>query len=626
MLRQPVPLVSVGLRSKPRSIFPSAPLMRCLATACSRTAAALGSAVNQAAAGVRIAKTPLMVMSLLASSFAWSSEPTAANRVTFTSLDQVTRVAIATGGKVQYQAIGRLQNPDRLYYDLLGPKLQAHGNRTDVIPVADQLLKRIRISHKEGGIMRVVLDLRSPVQVVASQIPNPDRFVIELRPATPVTLPSLLATHSQQRLETKSEVPGVKTLHQQLVDSPRAVTGALQRGIATAPRQQKEPAAQDSHASVGSQTAKLKLAPDPARAQVIEPVSQPSPLLAKPAMQNRDDARSLTWAPRLKVSPAVEDLRSQLSVNRQTVMPAAQHSIASAPRQQIQLADQDSITLMPFLAAKLRLAPDPPRAQGTKPAFLPSPLLAHPAQQNRDDARSLTRALGLKVSRVVLDPGHGGDDTGASSRSGLMEKELVLDVAQRLGTLIEKQSNSEVIYTRSSDTFVPLEARPTLAKEKDADLFVSIHANWSASRSAVGSETYYLNFTNTESSLDVAYRENARSTKSVHELQDLIQRIAFSEKVNESREFAASVQSSLYSSLSVDIGEEKSRGVKQAPFVVLVGSRVPSILVEIGFLSNPQEENLLKRSDHRQRIADALYKGMAQYMNRLSRIDIAQRH
>src|SRR5205809_5126525 len=98
--------------------------------------------VNQAAAGVRIAKIPLMVMSLLASSFAWSSEPTAANRVTFTSLDQVTRVAIATGGKVQYQAIGRLQNPDRLYYDLLGPKLQAHGNRTDVIPVADQLLKR----------------------------------------------------------------------------------------------------------------------------------------------------------------------------------------------------------------------------------------------------------------------------------------------------------------------------------------------------------------------------------------------------------------------------------------------------------------------------------------------------
>ena len=118
MLRQPVPLVSVGLRSKPRSIFPSAPLMRCLATACSRTAAALGSAVNQAAAGVRIAKTPLMVMSLLASSFAWSSEPTAANRVTFTSLDQVTRVAIATGEKVVVQAIWILQASDGLVLHL----------------------------------------------------------------------------------------------------------------------------------------------------------------------------------------------------------------------------------------------------------------------------------------------------------------------------------------------------------------------------------------------------------------------------------------------------------------------------------------------------------------------------
>ena len=529
MLRQPVPRISVGLRYKPLSVFPRDRLMKCLATASSRTAAVPGSAVNRAAAVLRIAKTPLIVMSLLASPFAWSSETTAVNRVTFTSLDQVTRVAIAAGGKVQYQAVGSLQNPARLYYDLLAPNWQAHGNRTEKILVGNQLLKRIRISHKEGGITRVVLDLGRPVQVVVSQIPNPDRFMIELRPATPATMPSLLATHSQQRLEPKSEAPGVQKLQPQLVESPRAVTGATQRGIAT-PR-----------------------------------------------------------------------------------------------RQEGQLAAQDSITSMEFLAAKLRLAPDSPRVQGIKPASQPSPLLTQPAKQDRDDARSLTRALGLKVSRVVLDPGHGGDDTGASSRSGLMEKELVLDVARRLGSLIEKHSNSEVIYTRSDDTFIPLEARPTLAKEKDADLFVSIHANWSASRSAVGSETYYLNFTNTESSLDVAYRENARSTKSVHELQDLIQRIALNEKANESREFAASVQSSLYNSLCGDNAGEKSRGVKQAPFVVLVGSRVPSILVEIGFLSNPQEENLLKRSDHRQRIADALFKGVAQYMNRLSHIDIAQR-
>jgi len=201
---------------------------------------------------------------------------------------------------------------------------------------------------------------------------------------------------------------------------------------------------------------------------------------------------------------------------------------------------------------------------------------------------------------------------------------LVLDVTQRLGKLIQARLNSEVIYTRSEDSFVPLEARPALAKVKEADLFVSIHANWSPFRSAVGVETYYLNFTNKESWLEVAARENAGSGKSVHDLQSLIQEIAFSEKVSESRELAASVESALYGSLSQNTAEEKDRGIKRAPFVVLIGSRVPSILVEIGFLSNPQEENLLQRADHRQRIADALYRGVAQYMNRLSHFDMAK--
>jgi len=225
---------------------------------------------------------------------------------------------------------------------------------------------------------------------------------------------------------------------------------------------------------------------------------------------------------------------------------------------------------------------------------------------------------------VILDPGHGGDDKGAISQSGLKEKDLVLDVTERLGKLIQEHLNSEVIYTRSEDSFVPLEARPTLAKVKEADLFVSIHANWSAFRSAVGTETYYLNFTNRESWLEVAARENAGSGKSVHDLQNLIHKIAFSEKVNESRELAASVESSLYSLLSQNNADERDRGIKQAPFVVLIGSSVPSILVEIGFLSNPQEERLLQRSDHRQRIADALYRGVAQYMSRLSHFDMAK--
>jgi N-acetylmuramoyl-L-alanine amidase len=626
-----------------------------------------------------------MAMSLLVSSFAWGSDPKILNRVTFTSLDEVTRVTIATGGKVQYRAIGRLQNPDRLYYDIFGPDLLTHGNVTQMLSVADQLLERIRICQKEGGILRVVLDLRKPVQVVASQIPNPDRFMIELRPAISATLPSLLATHSGQKLGPKIEAAGVQKLHQRLVENPRPVM-ATQRGIAAVQTGTK-PTGQDSLVSVGFHTAKLRLAADSPRVQTIKDASQESRLPAQLAKQNRDNARPLNLALGLRVSPLAKEpehggggtgptsrsrlmakqpvldvarqpgnfieqpsdseiirrskntftprealsnekdaeLKSQLSMSRQAVMQASQHDVSAAPRQARQGTARETITSMRSLVDKLRLVPDPPHAQVNKHTCQPSPLRTQRAQQNRDDTKSLIRALGLKVRRVVLDPGHGGDDTGASSPSGLMEKELVLDVAQRLGNLIEKHYNSEVIYTRSSDTFVPLEERSTLAKDNDADLFVSIHANWSPSRSAIGSETYYLNLSNTESSLDVAARENALSKKNIHELQDLIQRIALSEKVNESREFAAIVQSALHSSLSLDNGEEKSRGVKQAPFVVLVGSRVPSILVEIGFLSNPLEENQFKRSDHRQRIADALYKGVAQYMNRLSHIDIAQR-
>src|SRR6185295_8148869 len=139
--------------------------------------------------------------------------------------------------------------------------------------------------------------------------------------------------------------------------------------------------------------------------------------------------------------------------------------------------------------------------------------------------RSLIRALGLKVNRVVIDPGHGGADQGTVGRKGLMEKELVLDVSKRLGKLIEERMGSEVIYTRADDTFIPLQARTDLANQKKADLFLSIHANSSPATSIRGVETYYLNFTTTKDALDVASRENASSEKSIFELRDLIQKI-----------------------------------------------------------------------------------------------------
>lgn len=239
----------------------------------------------------------------------------------------------------------------------------------------------------------------------------------------------------------------------------------------------------------------------------------------------------------------------------------------------------------------------------------------------------MIRVLGLKVGRVVLDPGHGGHDTGTIGPGGLREKDLVLDVAQRLGHLIEEKMGSEVIYTRSDDTFIPLERRTEIANEAKADLFLSIHANSSTLRTAAGVETFYLNFTTSKSALDLAARENAGSQMSIYELQNLLQKIALKDKVEESREFAARVQSALYTlSARPADARSKDRGVKKAPFIVLIGASMPSVLAEIGFISNAHDESIMRREDYRQRTAEALYKGLSSYASSLSHFQVAQRH
>jgi N-acetylmuramoyl-L-alanine amidase len=184
---------------------------------------------------------------------------------------------------------------------------------------------------------------------------------------------------------------------------------------------------------------------------------------------------------------------------------------------------------------------------------------------------------------------------------------------------------SEVIYTRADDTFIPLQARTELANEKKADLFLSIHANSSPHPKIGGIEVYYLNFTRSADALDVAARENASSEKSVYELQDLIQTITLHDKIEESKEFASKVQGTLQTFETRYNTAAKNRGVKKAPFVVLIGASMPSVLAEVGFLSNAREEQLLKRPDHRQRLAEALYQGVTRYAQSLSHFQVAQR-
>jgi N-acetylmuramoyl-L-alanine amidase len=238
-------------------------------------------------------------------------------------------------------------------------------------------------------------------------------------------------------------------------------------------------------------------------------------------------------------------------------------------------------------------------------------------------SRTLTRALGLKIGRIVIDPGHGGHDTGTIGPTGIREKDVVLEVALKLAKLLEG-TGSEVVMTRHDDSFIPLEERTAIANEKDADLFISIHANASRDRTARGIETYYLNFNSNPEALEVAARENATSQQSVHELRDLIKKIALTEKVEESRDFATEVQHEVHTRLVKASGKQKDRGVKKAPFVVLIGANMPSILAEISFLTNPKDERLLQQPEYLQKIAQALYEGIIRYVNNLGGVRVAQ--
>jgi N-acetylmuramoyl-L-alanine amidase len=283
-----------------------------------------------------------------------------------------------------------------------------------------------------------------------------------------------------------------------------------------------------------------------------------------------------------------------------------------------QPAANPPVSLAEVVAAGAASKPVVDRAKSASRQFLapePPPL----PKPNRDGQRSLTRALGLKISRIVIDAGHGGHDTGTIGPHGLMEKDLCLDVALRLGNLIEqKLPGADVIYTRKDDTFVGLEERTRIANDAKADLFISIHANSSRDRSARGVETYYLNFATSEESMEVAARENANSQESMHDLQDLIKKIARNDKIEESKDLAGDIQNNLTQRLQLVTRSEKNRGVKKAPFVVLIGANMPSVLSEVSFVSNPNDERLLRKGDQRQRIADGLYRGISTYLDGLN--------
>jgi N-acetylmuramoyl-L-alanine amidase len=305
----------------------------------------------------------------------------------------------------------------------------------------------------------------------------------------------------------------------------------------------------------------------------------------------------------------------------------------SAPRAAVALPVLVARALVPPFSRSLPTAllldaaalgePEPLDSSPVSPADPASPVTPRPAPDavrapstNLGGGFSMARQLGLSVSRIVIDPGHGGHDPGAMGK-GVTEASLVLDVSLRLEKLLAKLPGTEVILTRRTDDFVPLQERTAIANREGADLFLSIHANASANALARGVETYFLSFATTGSAAAVAARENAASGQPMAALPDFVKAIALNNKLDESKDLATHVQRALVQKLAGTDTSVKDLGVKQAPFVVLIGAAMPSVLAEISFLTNGQDVKLLRGAAYRQRIAEALFDAIRKYQTSL---------
>ena len=282
-------------------------------------------------------------------------------------------------------------------------------------------------------------------------------------------------------------------------------------------------------------------------------------------------------------------------------------AVAASPTEIAKPGPMPVAPRLPVVAA----APPPSIAPPVTPPSSPSAPAANGA-----GGFSMARQLGLGVSRIVIDAGHGGHDPGVLGK-GLNDATLVLDVALRLEKLLLKEPGLEVVLTRRTDVYIPLEERTELANRESADMFLSIHANASRNEAAKGIETYFLSFASSPEAEAVAARENSASAREMHQLPDIIKAIALNNKLDESRDLANMVQESLVTSLRKNNKEIRSRGVKKAPFVVLIGAAMPSVLAEISFVSNKQELSLLKTNAYKQMIAASLFNAGMRYRKSL---------
>ena len=462
-----------------------------------------------------------------------------------------------------------------------------------------------------GDVTRVAIEVSSSFTYTADRLSNPDRLFFDLRGASPEmvhkgTRSIPVGDPLVNQIRIAETLPKVTRVVLDLA-RPVSVTTSLLTNpnrLIVELRAKEGPLTRS-----GASEITVNRTPDASAVPTSAAPASSAPVSVDPSKPDVAKSRTRESAAKGRAVPKKPDVVSHPAAP--PAIPVEPELLASA-----KLSSLAKPTLPPVVTELPTIAPPPPSLPGNEPSAARTSSLGDP---------SLTRVLGLKLGRIVLDAGHGGQDVGTHGPSGYLEKDLVLDVTHRLGALLEDRMGSEVIYTRSDDTFVPLEERTKIANQRKADLFLSIHANSSPVRSVTGVETYVLNFTPSRGANELAARENASSSSSIHDLRNLVEKIAAVDKANESRELAARLQTSL-SAISKRAGDPNTnRGVKRAPFVVLIGAVMPSVLAEIGFLTNGEEEGLLRKPEHRQKIAEALFKGIASYAETLSRFDVARK-
>jgi N-acetylmuramoyl-L-alanine amidase len=505
------------------------------------------------------------------------------------STGDYTRIAIDLEQEVKYQS-GRVPHPDRIFFDLYGTKLAPElvGKSFEVDA---GFLHKIRVAQYKLGMARVVLDVDDVAEYSAFLLPNPYRLIIDIHGKLP---PNKLAKNKEPKNAPQEAKPAVSETQPSMADDN---SGQDVKITNVKPSDDKSVPSKIS----GSQSADVQTAD----------AGKSVPLKGHGKDKDKDKERVVPQTP----AETAKVITPKIAVDESVIEDSGR--AAGEPT-----SGPTFESIAPKESSRNKKANVDVRSR----ASAANTTTTHTAAPNAAGERSLIRALGLKIGKIVVDAGHGGHDTGTIGPNGLEEKDLVLDVALKLGKLLENKLGAEVVYTRDDDTFIPLETRTAIANKEQADLFISIHANSSDDPTARGVETYYLNFTSRADALEVAARENAVSEKSIHELQDLVKKIALKEKIGESREFASDVQRSLYAGLSAKSPNLRNRGVKKAPFVVLIGANMPSILAEISFVSNPDDAKKLKTNDYRQRIADSLYKGVFKYVNSLSGVKVASKN